>query len=260
MNSAFIAATVAQKPQLRFTQENQTPVADFGVQFSGRNLLISLKVTVWNDLAQAVVGLDVGTIVLLQGSLGMEKVEENGVTKTYPRFSAREVFPMAQLPTGLRPQPEGVAPAGLNSVQLVGRLGGDPDTRFFESGSVVANASLAVNRKKKDAPPDWFALVMWGKTAELAQNYLRKGSEIAIEGVLDYETWSDRKTGEQRFKPIIRVNDLKFVGGKRSESNTSSIPAAVAVQPVPAAVVQHPAMAAVPVGAVVGGQPDEIPF
>ena len=253
MNHAMLAATVTQTPQLRYTQDNQTPVADFGVQFLGRSLQINLTVTVWNDLAQAVVGLEVGTNVLLQGSLGMERVEENGVKKTYSRFTAREVFPMDQLPTGLRPQPEGVAPLMLNSVQLVGRLGYDPDTRFFESGSVVANVSLAVTRKKKDAPPDWFSLVMWGKTAELAKDYLRKGSEIAIEGVFDYDTWTDRTTGEQRFKPIIRVNDLKFVGGKRPES-TSVAPVAPVAQPTNGAV----AAMALPAGAV--AQVDAVPF
>lgn len=239
MNYATIAATVSQSPQLRYTQDNQTPVADFGVQFLGRNLQINLQVTVWNELAKTVVGLQVGAVVLLQGSMGMEKVDENGVNKTYPRFTAREVFQLPQLPTGLRPQPEGSTPSSVNSIQLVGRLGGEPDTRFFESGSVVANVSLAVNRNKKDAPPDWFSLRMWGKTAELAQNYLHKGSEIAIEGSFDMESWSDRTTGEQRFKPIVRVNNLKFVGGKRQEDNTSSAP------------VRHNPL--VPAGAVSGG-------
>ena len=255
MNNATIAATVFQLPQLRYTQDNQTPVADFVVQCSGRNGQMNLKVTVWNDLAQAVVGLQVGAAVLLQGFMSMEKVEENGVNKTYPRLTAREVFQLPQLPTGLRPQPEGVVSTSLNSIQLVGRLGGEPDTRFFESGSVVSNVSLAVNRNKKDALPDWFPLVMWGKTAELAKNYLHKGSEIAVEGTFDYDTWSDRATGEQRFKPIIRVNNLKFVGSKRQESNAPVAQAtngAVPAMAIPAGTAQA-TNGAVPTMAVPAG-------
>lgn len=245
MNNGIIAATLSQKPQLRYTQENQTPVADFVVSFPGRTLDIRLKVTAWNDLAQSVVGLDVGTPVLLQGSIELEKVEMNGVSKVYPRLIARAVFQLPQLPVGLRPQAENAVPRSMNSIQLVGRLGGSPETRFFESGSVVANVSLAVSRNKKDVPPDWFPLVMWGKTAELAQNYLHKGSEIAIEGSFDYETWSDRNTQEQRFKPIIRVNTLKFVGSKRQESVVSA-QSVSAAQPM----VQQPATVAVGVDGV----------
>ena len=217
MNSAMVAAVVVQAPQLRYTQDDQTPVADFWVQFPSRGRQNTLKVTVWNDLAQAIVGLPEGLTVLLQGSLGIEKMLDNGVTKPSPRFTAREVFQLDQVPVGLRPQQEGVPHAVPNSVQLVGRLGSDPDTTFFESGSVVSNVSLAVNRKKKDAPPDWFPLVLWGQLAELAQNYLHKGSEIAVEGYLDYDYWSDRHTGEPRCKPIVRVNSLRFIGGKRDQ-------------------------------------------
>ncbi|NET48428.1 MAG: single-stranded DNA-binding protein, partial [Merismopedia sp. SIO2A8] len=73
---------------------------------------------------------------------------------------------------------------GLNTVQLVGRVGGEPDVRFFESGNVVANFSLAVNRPRRDSPPDWFRIEVWGRQAEIAKDYVRKGSLVGIVGSL----------------------------------------------------------------------------
>jgi single-strand DNA-binding protein len=71
----------------------------------------------------------------------------------------------------------------LNSVILVGRVGGDPDVKYFESGSVVCRLTLAVNRaSRNNDQPDWFNLELWGKQAEVAANYVRKGSQIGVSG------------------------------------------------------------------------------
>ncbi len=104
----------------------------------------------------------------------------------------------------------------LNIVHLVGRTGGDPEIRYFDSGSVKCRLTLAVNRPtKKDDPPDWFELEIWGKTAEVAANYAKKGSLIGVQGSLKIDTWSDRTTGETRSKPVIRVDRLDLLGSKR---------------------------------------------
>ncbi|HEY9863216.1 MAG TPA: single-stranded DNA-binding protein [Candidatus Obscuribacterales bacterium] len=104
----------------------------------------------------------------------------------------------------------------LNIVTLVGRAGGDPEVKYFETGSVVCNLTLAVNRRsRKTDQPDWFNLEIWGKTAEVAANYVRKGSLIGIKGVLKFEYWQDRNTGTQRSKPVIRVDELDLLGSKR---------------------------------------------
>ena len=104
----------------------------------------------------------------------------------------------------------------LNSVTLVGRVGGDPDVKYFESGSVVCNLTLAVNRRtKNNDQPDWFNLELWGKTAEVAANYVRKGSQIGVSGSLKFESWKDRSTGMDRSKPVIRVERLELLGSKR---------------------------------------------
>lgn len=104
----------------------------------------------------------------------------------------------------------------INMVNLVGRAGRDPEIRYFESGKVVCNLTMAVNRPtSKDTEPDWFNLEIWDKTAEVAANYVHKGSLIGIEGSLKIETWSDRNTGTLRSKPVIRVNRLDLLGSKR---------------------------------------------
>ena len=104
----------------------------------------------------------------------------------------------------------------LNVVNLVVRAGIDPDVKYFESGSVVCNLTLAVNRPtSKSDEPDWFNLEIWGKTAEVAANYVRKGKLVGIQGALKIDTWSDRNTGANRSKPVIRVNRLELLGSKR---------------------------------------------
>jgi single-strand DNA-binding protein len=105
----------------------------------------------------------------------------------------------------------------LNVVNLVGRAGTDPDTKYFESGKRVCKLTLAVNRPtSKDDKPDWFNLEMWDKTAEVATNYVRKGSLIGIQGSLKIETWTDRNNPNlTRSRPVIRVDRLELLGGKR---------------------------------------------
>lgn len=112
----------------------------------------------------------------------------------------------------------------LNAVTLVGRVGGDPDVKYFESGSVVCNLTLAVNRLSRNSDqPDWFNLELWGKQAEVAANYVRKGSLIGVSGSLKFEHWKDRNTGVNRSKPVIRVERLDLLGSKRdSEAEMSN--------------------------------------
>ena len=109
---------------------------------------------------------------------------------------------------------------GVNSVTLVGRAGRDPEMRYFESGSVVANLTLAVNRRNRGDEPDWFNLEIWGKQAQIAADYVKKGSLIGITGSFKLDSWKDRNTGEDRNKPVVRVDRLELLGSKRdSESN-----------------------------------------
>ena len=82
----------------------------------------------------------------------------------------------------------------MNSITLIGRAGRDPEVRYFEDGKMVANFTLAVNTYKRDDEPDWFTLEIWGKQAQVAADYVRKGSQIAVIGSAQLETWTDRST------------------------------------------------------------------
>ena len=109
----------------------------------------------------------------------------------------------------------------LNVVTLVGRAGRDPEVKYFESGSVVCKFTFAVDRRsKRTDQPDWFDLEMWGKTAEIAADYVRKGKLIGIKGSLKFEYWQDRNTGASRSKPVIRVDQLELLGSKRDDAQS----------------------------------------
>ena len=104
----------------------------------------------------------------------------------------------------------------LNVVTLVGRVGGDPDVKYFESGSVKCRLTLAVNRQsRKNEQPDWFNLELWGKQAEVAEQYVRKGSLIGVKGSLKFDTWVDRGTGANRSSPVVLVERLELLGSRR---------------------------------------------
>ena len=114
----------------------------------------------------------------------------------------------------------------MNSITLIGRAGRDPEVKYFEDGKVVANFTLAVNSYKRDDEPDWFTLEILGKQAQVAADYVRKGSQIAVNGSVKLETWTDRTTGAERSKIKVRVDRLELLGSKRDSDDSSPAPAA----------------------------------
>ena len=113
----------------------------------------------------------------------------------------------------------------LNTITLVGHAGRDPEIRFFESGTVVAHFTVAVNKPGRDEPPDWFNIEIWGKQAQVAADYVRKGSLVGIVGRMTSEQWTDRNTGEVRSKPLVKAERLALLGSKngvgQSEGNAA---------------------------------------
>lgn len=103
-----------------------------------------------------------------------------------------------------------------NSVRLIGNLGAAPEVKEFEAGKKVARIALATNETFTNAKGEkvtetcWHNLVAWGKTAELAQKYLTKGSEVAIEGKLTSRNYTS-KEGEKKYITEIVVNELLFL-------------------------------------------------
>jgi single-strand DNA-binding protein len=108
----------------------------------------------------------------------------------------------------------------MNSITLVGRAGRDPEVRYFETGKMVATFTLAVNRGR-DQEPDWFTLEIWGKQAQVAADYVRKGSLIGVIGSMHTQKWTDRTTGEERSKPVVSVNRLELLGSRKDAEGTA---------------------------------------
>ncbi|MEJ2256634.1 MAG: single-stranded DNA-binding protein [Woeseiaceae bacterium] len=109
---------------------------------------------------------------------------------------------------------------GINKVILVGNLGADPETRYMPSGTAVTNLSVATTESWKDKQSgeqnertEWHKVVMFDRLAEIAAEYLRKGSQVYIEGKLQTRKWQDRD-GNDRWTTEIRANEMQMLGGR----------------------------------------------
>lgn len=109
----------------------------------------------------------------------------------------------------------------VNKVILIGRLGKDPETRYMTNGEAVTNATLATSENWKDKSgekqekTEWHNLVFYRRLAEIAGEYLKKGSQIYVEGKLQTRKWQT-KEGQDRYTTEIVVNEMTMLGGKSS--------------------------------------------
>lgn len=105
----------------------------------------------------------------------------------------------------------------LNSVVLVGRAGADPEIKYFESGRAKTTFNLAVDRPVKRTEgvdsTDWFRIELWGKSAEIAAEYVKKGKLVGITGRLEFARWTDAN-GAKHEMPVIAANELRLLGSK----------------------------------------------
>lgn len=106
-----------------------------------------------------------------------------------------------------------------NSVTLVGRLGQDPEIKYFESGSVKARFSIAVDRNfsKENRVTDWFTIEVWGRKAEFVGEWIKKGALVSVSGVLEVNRYTDQ-AGNPKEWPFVRASDVSFVGTKRDNA------------------------------------------
>lgn len=111
----------------------------------------------------------------------------------------------------------------INSITLIGRVGTEPDIKYFDTGkeSVKCKFTLAVNRRTREGEhTDWFNIETWGKTAQIAKDYVTKGKQIGVKGHLKFDNWVDNRTGVNRSSPIIVVEQLELLGSKRDVDNS----------------------------------------
>ena len=109
---------------------------------------------------------------------------------------------------------------GVNKVFLLGNVGKDPEIRATQSGMTIASFSLATADRQKGADgqwtdrTEWHNLVAFQRTAEIVRDYVKKGSQIFVEGKIQSRSWDDKETGQKKYKTEILVNDLSLLGGK----------------------------------------------
>ena len=127
--------------------------------------------------------------------------------------------------------------ASVNKVILVGNLGRDPEMRSFPSGDQVANVTLATTDKWKDKQSgeprehtEWHRLVFNGRLAEIAGQYLRKGSQIYVEGSIRTRKWQDQ-SGQDRYATEVRVDQMQMLGGRQDADSGERQPSRAARQP-----------------------------
>ena len=113
-----------------------------------------------------------------------------------------------------------MAGRSVNKVILLGNLGKDPEVKYTPQGTPVAKFSLATNERFKDKDgnwqdrTEWHNITAWARTAEIAGEYLKKGSKVYIEGSMKTRSWDDKQTGQKKYMTEIWVNDLVLLGGR----------------------------------------------
>jgi single-strand DNA-binding protein len=128
---------------------------------------------------------------------------------------------------------------GVNKAIIVGTLGKDPEHRYMPNGNAVCNLSVATSEQWKDKQSgekqertDWHRVSMFGKLADIAAEYLRKGSQVYLEGKIQTRKWQD-KEGKDRYSTEIVADQMQMLGGKRGEQ--SAPPGASDAQSAPPA-------------------------
>jgi single-strand DNA-binding protein len=136
----------------------------------------------------------------------------------------------------------------VNKVILVGRLGRDPETRYTGGGQAVANFSVATDESYKDKNgerqkrTEWHKIVVWGKQAEIAQQYLKKGSLIFIEGRIQSREWQD-KEGQKRTSFEIVASNFRMLGGRSENAAAATAGGGAGARPGGDDFESHPAVA-----------------
>src|ERR1700727_1343270 len=118
----------------------------------------------------------------------------------------------------------------VNKVILLGNVGKDPEIRSTAGGSMVANLTLATSDRQKDPQgnwqdrTEWHNLVAFQRTAEIIRDYVKKGSQVFIEGKIQTRSWDDKESGQKKYRNEILINELSLLGGGagRGEGASSS--------------------------------------
>jgi single-strand DNA-binding protein len=132
-------------------------------------------------------------------------------------------------------QREAIMARGVNKVILVGNLGRDPEVRYMPSGNAVANVTLATTESWKDKQSgekqertEWHNVVFYSRLAEIAGEYLKKGSQVYVEGSLRTRKWQD-KSGNDRYTTEIIASEMQMLGGRSGSAGYAAADSAPAM-------------------------------
>ena len=114
---------------------------------------------------------------------------------------------------------------GVNKVILLGNVGKDPEIRATQGGMTIASFSLATADRQKDQSgqyvdkTEWHNMVAFQRTAEVVRDYVKKGTQVMIEGKIQTRSWDDKESGQKKFRTEILINDLTLLGGGQGKEN-----------------------------------------
>lgn len=152
--------------------------------------------------------------------------------------------------------------AGLNKVQLIGRLGKDPEARSFESGTNMTTFSVATSETWKDKATgekreatEWHNVVAWGALADTCKKYLKKGSQVFVEGKIRTRSWE--KDGVTRYTTEVFIDTMLMLGDTRTQSHEAPPPPSA---PKPGAQPQRRAEPATAADGTLNNPNDDLPF
>ena len=118
---------------------------------------------------------------------------------------------------------------GINKAIIVGNLGRDPEVRYTANGSAVANVTVATSESWKDKQSgerqertEWHRVVFFGRLAEIVEEYLKKGSQVYIEGSIRTQKWQDKESGQDRYTTEIVARDMQMLGSRGGEASGAS--------------------------------------
>lgn len=117
---------------------------------------------------------------------------------------------------------------GTNKALLLGNVGKDPEIRSTNSGTIVATFSLATADRQKDGSgnwtdrTEWHNLVAFNRTAEIIRDYVKKGTQLFIEGKIQTRSWDDKASGEKKYRTEILIDELTLLGNRQSGGDSSS--------------------------------------
>ena len=117
---------------------------------------------------------------------------------------------------------------GVNKVLLLGNVGKDPEIRASQGGMTIASFTLATADRQKDQggqwtdKTEWHNLVAFGRTAEIVRDYVKKGTQIFVEGKIQTRSWDDKESGQKKYRTEILVNDMSLLGGRGDSAGAGS--------------------------------------